>query len=183
MGISLKNCSALVLTGMICLSGCGSGDDLPSNPPSISSTEKTEANILDTDTQSRQFPDKSSEPRLPPVYDFQHMIDPFVPLVRVDPRSGKVKETGEKTSVPMPLLESLDINTLRLTAVVFAPDQKIALLEEPDGKGHEIRIGMRVGRNRAQVTGISRDRILLREISPDGSEHLREVTLHEDTEE
>ncbi len=192
IGVFLKIVSALIFTGMLCLSGCGSGDDIAPNHDSFSSPKKAEPQVPDACYKSPSCPDKFSDKSLSLVYDFQNMVDPFVvplvapvalPLDRLQSSSGSLETTGREFSGSTALLESLDMDSLRLTAIISTPDQRIALLEEPDGKGHELRIGMTVGRNRGQVTEIFQDRILIREISPDGTEHLRKVNLHEDTEE
>ncbi len=75
-------------------------------------------------------------------------------------------------------MESLDISSLRLTAVLFMGCEKWALVEEPGGKGHEVGMGMCLGNNRGKVTNILQDRILIREVSEDGAEKIRELFLH-----
>ncbi len=187
IGVSCKNISALIVIGMLCLAGCGSGDDTAANHQSFSVPKNPTPQVLDAYSATQSCPYHSFVKRQSLLYDFQNMIDPFAPLMlpldRLGPSSGVLPETGKKGHIPAPLSESLDMETLRLTGIVFAPDYRIALLEEPDGKGHEVRIGMTVGRNQGQVTEIFRDGILIREILSDGTEHLQEIKLHEDTEE
>ncbi len=183
IGVSLTMLLALIFTGMLCLSGCGSGDDIALNHDSLPSPEKPEPQVSDAYATSQSCPNKFSDKPLSLVYNFQNMIDPFVPLVGLLPSPGSWETTDRAVSLSTRLSETLDMDTLRLTAIVSTPNQKIALLEEPDGKGHELRIGMVVGRNQGQVTQISRDAVFIQEILPDGTQHLRKVKLHKNTEE
>jgi type IV pilus assembly protein PilP len=109
-------------------------------------------------------------PALAMGYDPKGKIDPFIPLVRDEPVKA-VKEEGDddakgkkrKKRVPQTPLEKIEINQLRLRAIVVAPSGNRALVEESSGKGYILSEGTYIGRNQGVVTIIEKDKVIVEE--------------------
>jgi type IV pilus assembly protein PilP len=105
-------------------------------------------------------------------YDPAGKIDPFVPLVRDEPVNA-AKDTekpegdkaGEKRKkrVPQTPLEKIELNQLRLRAIILAPSGNRALVEESSGKGYILTTGTYIGRNQGTVTKILKDKVIVEE--------------------
>lgn len=51
--------------------------------------------------------------------------------------------------------EQFDLNQYRLTGLITGTSQPKAMVEDPDGNGHVLRLGSRLGRNGGRITKIS----------------------------
>jgi len=93
----------------------------------------------------------------PPVFNYQPAgkKDPFRPFFHDDgdhrPRSNEP-------------LAQFEIEQLRLTAVLVGTATPTALIEDPTGLGHLVRVGTIVGRDGAQVKHIRRGQIVLEQV-------------------
>jgi type IV pilus assembly protein PilP len=105
-------------------------------------------------------------------YDPAGKIDPFVPLIRDEPvNAAKAAEkpgddkAGEKRKkrVPQTPLEKIELNQLRLRAIILAPSGNRALVEESSGKGYILTTGTYIGRNEGIVTKILKDKVIVEE--------------------
>lgn len=63
----------------------------------------------------------------------------------------------EDTTKPATELETFELDQLKLIAVVTGGPVPYAMLEDPNGKGHAVRRGTRVGKRGGRVSMISRD--------------------------
>ncbi len=105
-------------------------------------------------------------------YDPVGRIDPFIPLVRDEPvkvekeqvvqASAEVKEVRQKTP-----LEKIEIDQLRLRAIIIAASGNRALVEESTGKGYIITKGTYIGRNDGKITKILKDKVIIEEMVED----------------
>lgn len=112
-------------------------------------------------------------PDLAVGYDPKGKIDPFVPLIRDEPVKPP-KEAGEeavdakgqkrKKRVPQTPLEKIELNQLRLRAIILAPSGNRALVEESSGKGYILTQGTYIGRNQGTVTKILKDKVIVEEV-------------------
>jgi type IV pilus assembly protein PilP len=109
-------------------------------------------------------------PTLAMGYDPVGRIDPFIPLVRDEPvkaakKEGEEDQKGKKREkrVPQTPLEKIEINQLRLRAIVLAPSGNRALVEESSGKGYILTKGTYIGRNQGIVTKIDKDKVIVEE--------------------
>lgn len=95
--------------------------------------------------------------------------DPFEPFVI----RGKVEGTSDNP------LFNFDLNQFQLTGVVWGMANPRAIIRDPDGRGHIIRRGTRMGRQRGRVMRILRDRIVIAESYRDnlGKLMVKEVSL------
>jgi type IV pilus assembly protein PilP len=98
-----------------------------------------------------------------PLYDSTGKIDPFRPLLKDKAEVARKKKIKRRT--PRTPLERMDISQIKLVAVIRAPEGNIALLEEASGKGYIVSIGTYVGINGGRITGILKDRLIIREES------------------
>lgn len=116
------------------------------------------------------------EPKYMPVlaigYDPKGKIDPFIPLVRDEPvkvsreaekAEGDAKAEKRKKRVPQTPLEKIELNQLRLRAIILASSGNRALVEESSGKGYILTKGTYIGRNQGIVTKIQKDKVIVEE--------------------
>ncbi|MFC1610149.1 pilus assembly protein PilP [Myxococcota bacterium] len=83
--------------------------------------------------------------------------DPFRSYLADMGRSkGKKEKNPEDT-------EMFELDQYRLTGLVTGTAQPKAMVEDPDGKGHVLRIGSRLGKNGGRITRIAVDGIVVTE--------------------
>ena len=85
----------------------------------------------------------------------------YSPVGKTDP-FRPIAPPVEPIKNPTPL-EKWDLAQLKLIAVVMGPSQPYAMVEDPKGKGHTIRRGDRIGKNRGRVVGISTRKVTIKE--------------------
>ena len=120
--------------------------------------------------------------RTPDGYAFrpEGKPDPFRPFVRPAP-----PEEPFRAQVPtraLTPLERVEASQLRVIGIVWAldrPDQALAMVEMPDGKGFVLRPGVGVGRYGGKVRRITANEVIIEEHGLDiaGREQVREVIL------
>ena len=133
---------------------------------------------------SEQKGDKQEKER----YDSQGKIDPFNPLIQENPEESRpiiVEEGPKRILTP---LEKIDLNQIRLVAVIIMEKRQIAMVEEASGKGYEVGIGTYIGKNQGKVYEIKDSSIVIKELVKDYKgmlkEHVQEIKLHKiDNEE
>lgn len=59
--------------------------------------------------------------------------------------------------------ERFELDQYRLTGLITATAQPKALVEDPQGKGHVLRLGSRLGKNGGRVTKITNEAIIITE--------------------
>ena len=72
--------------------------------------------------------------------------------------SDEVKDTSRLTE-----LQKIDLDKLKLVAVVVGTATPMAMVEDPGGKGHTLKIGTLVGKRLGQVKHIRRGEIVVQE--------------------
>ncbi|MDX2448398.1 MAG: pilus assembly protein PilP [Desulfobacterales bacterium] len=105
-------------------------------------------------------------------YDPQGRIDPFIPLVKEEPvkieksalvdAKADVREKRAKTP-----LEKIELDQLKLRAIIIAPSGNKALVEESSGKGYIIRKGTYIGRHDGKIVKILKDKVVVEEWTAD----------------
>ncbi|MCF6247346.1 MAG: pilus assembly protein PilP [Desulfobacula sp.] len=112
-------------------------------------------------------------------YSSKGKIDPFRPLFQ------------EKAATPLPSkkvpariltpLEKIELNQIRLVAVIVMKDRRIAMVEEAGGKGYEVSVGTYIGKQSGKITQIKDSSIVIREPVRDFkgrlSERVQEIKL------
>ncbi len=60
-----------------------------------------------------------------------------------------------------------EIDQLKLVAVVTGTGNPVAMVEDPDGVGHLVRVNTEVGKRSGRVTAIRRDQLVITEVGHD----------------
>lgn len=66
-----------------------------------------------------------------------------------------LRETQKTSARPVQATERFELAQYRLTGIIHGTSQPKAMVEDPEGVGHTLRVGSRVGRNGGRVTRIS----------------------------
>jgi Tfp pilus assembly protein PilP len=86
-------------------------------------------------------------------YDSKGKPDPFIPLIQEKKRPApSVQKRPARVLSP---LEKIELDQLRLTAIVIMKNKRVAMVEDSTGKGYEISIGTYIGKNKGRVAGIN----------------------------
>lgn len=91
------------------------------------------------------------------VYDPTGKRDPFKPFIELS------KKAAEGKGVPMTPLQSYEIAELRLVGVIILPGKKVAMIEDPTGKGYSVKEGALIGKNDGRIVEIAKDEVLIEE--------------------
>lgn len=89
-------------------------------------------------------------------YDPIGKRDPFKPFIQLEK-----KETTAKRAVAP--LQIFDLTELRLVGIILLPGKKVAMVEDPSGKGYNIREGTLIGKNEGRVIDIMKDEVVVEE--------------------
>lgn len=90
----------------------------------------------------------------------------YSPVGKRDPfRSylADLKETEKTSTRPVHATERFELDQYRLTGIIHGTSQPKAMVEDPEGVGHTLRVGSRIGRNGGRVTRISAKGIIVME--------------------
>lgn len=123
-----------------------------------------------TKPPAETFDTQTLIPDLMHGYDPQGRIDPFIPLVKDEPvkveKQGLLNAKGEvrekRTKTP---LEKIELDQLKLRAIIIAPSGNKALVEEANGKGYIIRRGTYIGRHDGKVIKILKGMVVVEELT------------------
>lgn len=127
----------------ICVSGCNKGEVAPVK---VAPVKKTVAPV-----QIAVAPVKKAEY----LYDPAGKRDPFKTFIEV----GKTA----RAVAPATPLQSYDLNALRLVGIMMLPGKKVAIIEDPTGKGYHVKEGTRIGMNDGVVVEILNDEVIVEE--------------------
>jgi type IV pilus assembly protein PilP len=93
------------------------------------------------------------------VYDPKGKPDPFKPLIVERPEvplskrvAQKVIEEGSRTATP---LEKMELNQLKLVALIWNIKEPKAMVEDGTGKGYILANGTSLGKNKGRVSQIT----------------------------
>ena len=101
--------------------------------------------------------------KVPPRYQSKGRIDPFEPLFREKKTFAKIKKPKRKKRVPRTPLERIELNQLKLVAIVLKKSGNRAMVEESSGKGYIIAKGTYIGTNAGKVIKIDRHKVIVAE--------------------
>lgn len=114
-------------------------------------------------------------------YDSKGKIDPFIPLIQEKSDAAPAQEAKRPKRILTPL-EKIELSQIKLVAVIWMKDRRIAMVEEANGKGYEIGIGTYIGRNQGRVAEIKENSIIVKELAKDFKgryrERIQEIKLH-----
>ena len=92
------------------------------------------------------------------LYDPRGKRDPFVSFIKVEDR----RKAGLDTTA-LPPLQRYDLGELKFVGVIWTKSGARALVEDAEGKGYTVTVGMRIGRSGGVVSRITGKEILVRE--------------------
>lgn len=90
------------------------------------------------------------------VYSPAGKRDPFKPFIELEKKAMQVK-------VPTTPLQLYDLTDLRLVGVIILPGKKVAMIEDPTGKGYHISEGTLIGKSGGRVVEIKKDEVFVEE--------------------
>ncbi|SMP42936.1 Tfp pilus assembly protein PilP [Desulfonatronum zhilinae] len=106
--------------------------------------------------------------------------DPFRPFVRPAPPEESFRaQAPARALTPLERVEATQLRVIGIVWAVDRPDQALAMVEMPDGKGFVLRPGVGVGRYGGKVRRITANEVIIEEHGLDiaGREQVREVIL------
>lgn len=105
------------------------------------------------------------------VYDPAGKRDPFKSFIDTEKKA--------RPTAPATPLQSFDINALKLVGVMMLPGKKIAIIEDPSGKGYHVKVGTLLGMNDGVVIDVLSDEVVIEEKYLDATSHtqVRKVTI------
>jgi len=117
-----------------------------------------------------------------PDVDMETLRDPFASYLALVARRGRQALTERQSrlaSRSREPLESFDLSTLNLVAIMHMGKDRIAMIEDKTGKGYIIRRGNYMGKNNGRIEKITDDSVFLVEqvLNPAGDVVDRQVTL------
>ena len=122
------------------------------------------------------------QPVSPYFYNAEGKRDPFqLPAGMVvqqdDDESGK--DVVVKPERVKEYLEKFQLDSLKLVAIIFHIEgqSSAVMMEDPEGKGHLVRIGQYVGVNEGRITNIEDGTVLIVEPIPSQTGKTRTITL------
>ena len=147
--------------------GCGTEQSAP--PPVVKKTVTKET----PKAEEGAMPAAVVQP--PPVvlYSPVGKRDPFVPFLKVEDKTARA---GLDSSPP---LQRYELGELHFVGVIWGSDVTRALVEDAEGKGYTVTVGMKIGRGGGVVTRITDGEIFVREEFQDysGANIARESSL------
>jgi type IV pilus assembly protein PilP len=143
-----------------------------SNEPLAVTQKGSGETAMMTKPLAETFDTQALIPDLSLGYDPQGKIDPFIPLVKDEPvkveKKAVVDAAGDvRDKRPRTPLEKIELDQLKLRAIIIAPSGNKALVEEASGKGYIIRKGTYIGRHDGKVIKIMKDKVVVEELTED----------------
>ncbi len=106
------------------------------------------------------LPEPKADASVPYVYQARTVRDPFMPPLEL--RTQEVTDTAN-----LPELQRYPVGDFTLIGIVWTKARKIAMVSTPDGKGHTLKVGTRVGLEHGKVRRITRDAVIIEETRTD----------------
>jgi type IV pilus assembly protein PilP len=157
--------------GCFLVMGFGCGDDAP-KPKKVPISPAPKRAVTPAPAKVPPKPEAEAKVEPPPAvsysYNPQGKPNPFRPLV---------VEKPEKPATPA--TKKVELDALKLVAVVWDIPKPRAMVEDKGGKGYILSVGTRIGKNHGQVSKITPEGVVVREKTeaPDGKIKTREVPL------
>ena len=123
-------------------------------------------------------PDAMKRMQKAPAIDYAHLRDPFSSAL-VMSRGLALKEQRLRSDHPHEALEDFDLSTLKLVAVYAMGPDRVAMIQNAEGKGYIVRRGNYMGKHDGRITDIGANAIVLVEhvLNPAGEISPHRVTL------
>jgi len=160
---------AAALLFLLAAGGCG--EEKPAPAPVVEKTVPKEA--AKAAEAAHPVAVAVKKPAPVPLYNPAGKRDPFVAFLKVE-RKGPSRNLSS-----LPPLQRYELGELRFVGVIWGPAVTRALVQDAEGKGYTVSVGMKIGRNDGVVTRITNKEIFIREEFRDysGSKVKRESSL------
>jgi len=117
-----------------------------------------------------------------PEIDFANLRDPFASYLALVASRGRAilnEQRSRFENREREILENFDLSTLRLVGVYSMGEDRVAMVEDPTGKGYTARRGNYMGKNNGRIEKIDFNTVYLVEqiINPAGDVVDNQVTL------
>ncbi len=126
---------------------------------------ETEDSTAPAETEKKAAP-KAKQAQAAAVEEAQ-VAYAYSPVGKRDPfysYLAELKETGITEKVRrLEATEQYELDQYRLTGVVTGTSQPKAMVEDPDGKGHVVQVGSRLGKRSGTVTRITSEGLVVTE--------------------
>jgi type IV pilus assembly protein PilP len=147
---------AVLLAGALFVAVAGCSEEEEEAAPTVAPKAAEAAATPDKAEAEKKAPDQAYSYEV--LVNGQMRRDPFKTyfdeLNAVDGGAGSDKLTE---------LQKIDLDKLKLVAVIVGTATPMAMVEEPGGKGHTLKIGTLVGRRLGQVKHIRRGEVVVQE--------------------
>jgi type IV pilus assembly protein PilP len=134
--------------------------------PACSEEEETAVAVTPTKKDTEAVAEKVEVEKKSPDQDYKYDVivggvarrDPFLTYIEaVEP------STTTTPGVALTPLQQVDLDKLKLVAVIVGTATPMAMVEEPGGKGYTVKIGTLIGRRLGQVKHIRRGELIVQE--------------------
>jgi len=134
------------------------------------------------DRGDEAIPDAMKHMVRAPEVDIERLRDPFASYLATVARRAKealARRSARMANRPHEPLEDFDLSTLKLVAILRMGEQRVAMVEDAEGKGYVVRRGNYMGKNNGRVVRITDESVFLVEqvVNPAGDLVSREVEL------
>ncbi len=173
--------AALLLSVILGIGGCGGEAPKPTKVP-MPPVEKKAGGPVPAKVPAPPPGEVKAESPPPAVaftYNPKGKVNPFKPLV-VEKPAAPVKPKGVEEIPPDATpLERIDLDKLKLVAVVWNIPEPKAMVEDSGGRGYILTKGTPIGKHRGQVSRIFSAGVVVteRDEAAPGTKKTREVTL------
>jgi len=152
------------------ITGCGGDTSPPAVTQKVKPSPAAKQKADPVKVAEKKEPEKKQEPEF--TYNPSGKADPFRPFIQLATAKGVSK-------IPLTPLQKYDISSLKLVAIIAAPEGSVALVEDSAGKGYFLKKGTLVGKNDGKVMQILKDRVIIEETYQDifGQTKTSEVSL------
>ncbi len=175
--------AALILSVILGAGGCGGEAPKPTKVPMPPAEKKAAApapaKAPAPVSAAAEVKAEAPPPAVSYTYNSKGKVNPFKPLVIEKPEVAQKPKGVEEIPPDATPLERIDLDKLKLVAVVWnIPDPK-AMVEDSSGKGYILTKGTPIGKHRGLVSRISPGGVVVTEKveAAPGSMKTREVTL------
>jgi len=173
--------AALLLSVILGIGGCGGEAPKPTKVPMPPVDKKAGGPVPAKAPPSAEVKAESPPPVVSYTYNPKGKVNPFRPLVVEKPEAPvKPKAKGVEEIPPDATpLERIDLDKLKLVAVVWNIPEPKAMVEDSGGKGYILTKGTPIGKHRGQVSRILAAGVVVTEKyeAAPGNMKTREVTL------
>ena len=153
----------------------GGSTNTASQPQASSapSADAIDESLLPEELRGLDWSSKNDEPRS------QVGRDPFLPyvsdLIAALNHDDSADNTDENAPPPKGRLINFDVEELQLIAIITGSVVNEAMLTDPSGLGHIIKVGEIIGRVPMRVARVTRNEVLFRPLQPTSSTENAEI--------